>query len=48
MEALEYFENVSDPDLIDHASYKIQAARAKYMYLLNKYKNNEEVNIYHG
>lgn len=34
--ARHYFENVSDPELVDHASYLIQAARKKYMYLLNK------------
>ena len=39
LEAQNYFDNVSDPNLIDHASYRIQAARTKYMYLLNKLKN---------
>lgn len=43
-QARKYFNNVSDPGLIDHASYKIQAARAKYMYLLNKMKNNKQIN----
>ena len=37
-----YFHSVSDPELIDHASYKIQAARAKYMYLLNKARSRED------
>ena len=40
--ARKYFENVSEPELIDHASYKIEAARTKYMYLLKKAKNYEE------
>lgn len=38
LEAQHYFESVSDPELIDHASYMIQAAETKYMYLLNKAK----------
>jgi acetoin utilization deacetylase AcuC-like enzyme len=38
IEAHNYFESVSDPELIDHASYLIQAAETKYMYLLNKAK----------
>lgn len=29
-----YFDNVTDPDLIDHAIYSIEAAERKYMYLL--------------
>ena len=29
-----YFENVTDPDLIDHAIYQIEASRTKYTYLL--------------
>lgn len=29
-----YFDNVTDPDLIDHAIYTIEAAERKYMYLL--------------
>ena len=48
VQACNYFENVSEPELIDHASYKIEAARAKYMYLLKKAKDSEEVEIYHG
>ena len=43
-----YFHSVSDPELIDHASYKIQAARAKYMYLLNKARSREEDNQKNG
>lgn len=41
-QARHYFNNVSEPELVDHASYLIQAARIKYMYLLNKAKNNWE------
>lgn len=29
-----YFENVTDPDLVDHAIYMLEAAERKYMYLL--------------
>lgn len=34
LQARAYFENVTDPDLIDHAIYEIVAAERKYMYLL--------------
>lgn len=33
-----YFDNVSDPDLIDYAIYDVAAARKKYMYMLKKAK----------
>lgn len=33
-QAESYFENVTDPDLVDHAIYQIEAARTKYTYLL--------------
>lgn len=32
--AEKYFENVTDPDLIDHAIFRIEAARTRYTYLL--------------
>ncbi|MCL5046246.1 MAG: YaaL family protein [Actinobacteria bacterium] len=31
-----YFENVSEPELVDHAIYLVEAAEKKYMYLLRK------------
>lgn len=31
-----YFDNVTDPDLIDHAIYSIEAAERKYMFLLRR------------
>lgn len=31
-----YFDNVVDPDLIDHAVYVSQAAEKRYMYLLKQ------------
>jgi hypothetical protein len=34
--AQNYFENVSDPDLIDYAIYDLEAARRKYMYMLKQ------------
>lgn len=31
-----YFETVTDPDLIDHAIYLLEAAQRKYEYVLKK------------
>jgi hypothetical protein len=31
-----YFETVSDPDLVDHAIYLMEAAERRYVYLLKK------------
>jgi hypothetical protein len=36
--ATNYFEMVSDPDLVDHAIYLLEAAERKYMYLLKRAK----------
>lgn len=36
--ARNYFEHATDPDLIDHAIYSIEAAERKYMYLLKQAK----------
>ncbi|KAB3532232.1 DUF2508 family protein [Alkaliphilus serpentinus] len=33
-----FFENVTEPDLIDHAIYKMEAAKSRYIYLLKKAK----------
>lgn len=33
-----YFDSVTDPDLVDHAIFAIQAAERKYMYLLRQAK----------
>lgn len=35
-QAKSYFEQVVDPDLVDHAIYAMEAAEKKYMYLLGK------------
>ena len=41
LNARSYFNSVSEPELIDHASYLLQAARTKYMYLLDRFKENQ-------
>ncbi|HHZ02941.1 MAG TPA: YaaL family protein [Tissierellia bacterium] len=38
-DAKNIFENVSHPDLVDYAIYKIEAAEQKYIYLLKQYRN---------
>ncbi|SMC86613.1 YaaL family protein [Sporomusa malonica] len=37
--AQNYYNNVSDADLVDHAAYLIQAAEKKYTYLLKRARN---------
>ncbi|HHY81118.1 MAG TPA: DUF2508 family protein [Clostridiales bacterium] len=32
--AQSYFENVSEPELVDYAIYRLEAAKKKYIYLL--------------
>ncbi len=34
--AVRYFENVKDPELVDFAIYEMEAARRKYMFLLKR------------
>lgn len=29
-----FFQNVTDPDLIDHAIYRVEAAKTRYAYLM--------------
>lgn len=36
LSAQNYYNSVSDTDLVDHAVYLMQAAEKKYMYLLKK------------
>lgn len=38
--AREYFNSVSDERLIDYAIYREEAAKARYMFLLNEAKKN--------
>ncbi|HWR56265.1 MAG: YaaL family protein [Bacillota bacterium] len=33
-----YFETVTDPDLVDHAIFMMEAAKKRYTYLLKKAK----------
>ncbi|MEG1547827.1 MAG: DUF2508 family protein [Clostridia bacterium] len=33
-DAVRYFENVKEPELVDFAIYEMEAARRKYMFLL--------------
>jgi hypothetical protein len=35
-----YFDTVKDPHLVDYAIYMEEAAKSKYMYLLNEVKKN--------
>lgn len=39
LNAHNYFQNVTDPDLIDHAIFMLEAAEAKYAYLLKRARN---------
>lgn len=41
--AKNYFDNVLDPDLIDHAVYVSQAAEKRYMYLLKQARSQNVV-----
>lgn len=36
LNAQDYYNNVSDTDLVDYAAYRIQAAEKKYTYLLKR------------
>ncbi|MGI6081983.1 MAG: DUF2508 family protein [Limnochordia bacterium] len=36
LQARSYFDNVTDPDLVDHAIFCVEAAERKYVYLLKK------------
>lgn len=35
-DAENFFDNVSDPELVDHAIYKMEAAKSQYIYLLKQ------------
>ncbi|MGI6036568.1 MAG: DUF2508 family protein [Limnochordia bacterium] len=37
--ACNYFENVTDPALVDYAIYAMQAAEKRYMYLLKRVRD---------
>ncbi len=36
-----YFQNVTEPDLVDHAIYNMEAAKAKYYYLLKQVRKKK-------
>ncbi|MDD4503609.1 MAG: YaaL family protein [Clostridiaceae bacterium] len=36
-----YFDNVTAPELVDHAIYKMEAAKSQYVYLLKLAKEKE-------
>jgi hypothetical protein len=38
--AEKFFHSVTDPDLVDHAIYKLEATKARYTYLLKQAKAN--------
>lgn len=38
LEAEQFFQSVSEPDLVDHAIYRVEAAKARYIYLVKKAK----------
>lgn len=40
-ESIAYFENVSDPALIDYAVYDMEAAQKRYMFLLRSARDAE-------
>lgn len=40
VDAQNFFENVVDAELVDHAIYKIEATKTKYMYLLKLARKN--------
>ncbi|HLR21514.1 MAG TPA: DUF2508 family protein [Tissierellaceae bacterium] len=39
----EYFNDVTDPDLVDFAIYDIEASKRKYTYLLKKVKKEKNM-----
>lgn len=41
--ALDYFQNVTDPDLVDGAAYAVKAAEKRYNYLLRKVREERGI-----
>ena len=39
--AEQYFNSITDPDLIEYALYEIEAARRKYEYMIRKLRSGE-------
>ncbi|MDK2824755.1 MAG: hypothetical protein PWQ67_2692 [Clostridia bacterium] len=46
LDAKRFFEEVTDPVLIDHAIYRMESAEKKYMYLLKLVNDEKVVNDY--
>lgn len=40
-DAENFFDNVVDPELVDHAIYKMEAAKSKYIYLLKQARDKD-------
>ena len=38
-DAQSFFDSVTDPELVDHAIYKMEAAKSRYVYLLKLAKD---------
>ncbi len=38
-EKINYFQSVTDPDLVDYAIFEMEASKLKYIYLLKQYKS---------
>ena len=45
--AVSYFDNVTDPELVEYAIYNVEAARIQYMYMVKnaKYNTNSTDNV---
>ncbi|NLL49348.1 MAG: DUF2508 family protein [Firmicutes bacterium] len=41
LDAQSYFNNATEPELVDHAILSLQAAERKYMYWLKRMKNSK-------
>lgn len=41
--AQQYFQSVSEPDLVDHAIYALEAAQRKYMYLFRQLRDGQDL-----
>lgn len=41
--ARSFFDQVTDPDLVDFAIYQVKAAEKRYMYLLTQARNNPQL-----
>lgn len=44
-DAQQYYDSVSDPQLVDYAVYKLEAAKKRYIYLLKRANNDLSSNI---